>query len=95
MNSDRPLSGDMLNTVKLERTSKHLTADTPNLRHYASNILTEVDGDTAHSRCFLMMTSTTQEHGTKIVLAGEYEDRLIKHEEQWRFAERTVSTDGA
>jgi len=42
-----------------------------------------------------MMTSTTQEHGTKIVIAGEYEDRQIKYEEQWCFAERTVSTDGA
>ena len=74
---------------------KRLTADTPNLRHHISNILTEVDGETAHSRCFLMMTSTTQEHGTKIAIAGEYEDRLVKHEGQWRFAERTVSADGA
>ena len=29
------------------------------------------------------------------MIAGAYEDRLSKHEEQWRFAKRTVSTDGA
>ena len=28
---------------------KRLTADTPNLRHYVTNIMTEVDGDSASS----------------------------------------------
>ena len=74
---------------------KRLTADTPNLRHYVTNIMTEVDGDSAQSRCFLMMTSTTKEEGAKIMITGEYEDRLVKHNSQWLFSSRKVHMDGA
>lgn len=72
-----------------------LTATTPNLRHYVTNIETEVEGDHARSRCFLMMTSTTKENGTKIVIAGEYADKLVKRNERWFFLERKVLMDGA
>ncbi|HKA54576.1 MAG TPA: nuclear transport factor 2 family protein [Candidatus Binatia bacterium] len=72
-----------------------LTATTPNLRHYVTNIQTEVDGDQARSRCFLLMTSTTKEGGSKVVIAGEYEDKLVKRGGKWLFTERKVRMDGA
>lgn len=84
--------------AELERFTaevKKLTATTPNLRHYVTNILTEVSGDEARSRCFLLMTSTTKEGGTKVVIAGEYEDRLVKRDGCWLFLERKVHLDGA
>jgi hypothetical protein len=74
---------------------KKLTATTPNLRHYVTSIQTEVSGNHARSRCFLMMTSTTKEGGTKIVIAGEYEDKLVKRDGRWFFTERKVLMDGA
>lgn len=74
---------------------KKLLETSPNLRHYVTNIQTEVEGDRARSRCFLMMTSTTKENGTKVVIAGEYEDDLIKHNGQWLFLRRKVRMDGA
>jgi uncharacterized protein (TIGR02246 family) len=74
---------------------KTLTATSPNLRHYVTNILTEVNGNEAHSRCFLLMTSTTTEGGSKIAAAGEYEDRVVKMNGQWLFQERLVRVDGA
>ena len=74
---------------------KRLSADSPNLRHYVTNILTDVDGDTARSKCFLMMTSTTKEGGTKVVIAGEYEDQLVKHDGKWLFSYRKVHIDAA
>jgi 3-phenylpropionate/cinnamic acid dioxygenase small subunit len=74
---------------------KKLTATTPNLRHYVTNIQTEVNGDEARSRCFLMMTSTTKEAGTQIVIAGEYEDQLVKQNGRWLFLRRKVHMDGA
>ena len=74
---------------------KRLSADSPNLRHYVSNILSEVDGDTARSKCFLLMTSTTKEGGTKMAIAGEYEDQLVKHDGKWLFSYRKVRADGA
>jgi 3-phenylpropionate/cinnamic acid dioxygenase small subunit len=74
---------------------RKLTATTPNLRHYVTNIQTEVDGNEARSRCFLLMTSTTKEAGTKIVIAGEYEDQLVKRNGRWLFLKRKVRMDGA
>ncbi|MBI3249060.1 MAG: nuclear transport factor 2 family protein [Deltaproteobacteria bacterium] len=74
---------------------KKLQETSPNLRHYVTNIQTEVNGDRARSRCFLMMTSTTKEHGTTIAIAGEYEDDLIKRDGQWRFLRRKVHADAA
>jgi 3-phenylpropionate/cinnamic acid dioxygenase small subunit len=68
---------------------------TPNLRHYITNIQTEVNGKEARSRCFLLMTSTTKEAGTKIIIAGEYDDRLVKRDGRWLFLERKVHLDGA
>ena len=72
-----------------------LIETTPNLRHYVTNIQTEVNGERAQSRCFLMMTSTTKEGGAKIVIAGEYEDELVKRNGQWFFLRRKVRMDGA
>ena len=74
---------------------KRLSADSPNLRHHVTNILTDVDGDTARSKCFLLMTSTTKEGGTKVVIAGEYEDQLVKRDGKWLFSYRKVHIDGA
>ena len=74
---------------------KSLTATTPNLRHYVTNVLTEVNGNEARSRCFLLMTSTTKDAGTKIAIAGEYEDDLVKLNGRWLFKRRKVHMDGA
>ena len=74
---------------------KKLTATTPHLRHYVTNIQTEINGDEARSRCFLLMTSTSKEGGTKVVIAGEYEDKLVKRNGRWLFTERKVRMDGA
>lgn len=72
-----------------------LAATTPHMRHFVTNILTEVSGDQARSRSFLLVTSTAQGRGTRILMAGEYEDRLVKIAGQWLFQERKVHVDGA
>lgn len=77
---------------------KSLTATSPNLRHYVTNILPDINPTTGNeARCtsFLLMTSTTKEGGTTIALAGEYEDRLVKIDGRWLFRERIVRADGA
>ena len=73
---------------------QRLAADNPKLRHYVTNILTEVDGETARSKCFLLLTSTTKEGGSRVAMAGEYEDRLVRHEGRWLFSYRKVHIDG-
>jgi hypothetical protein len=73
---------------------KSLTATSPNLRHYVTNILPDITGNEARCTSFLLMTSTTKEGTTTIALAGEYEDRLVKINGQWLFRERVVRADG-
>ncbi len=80
---------------KFTASVKQLTAESPNLRPYVTNILTEVNGNEAQSRCFLLMISTSKESGTKIALAGEYEDQLVKRNGRWLFLKRKVLMDGA
>jgi uncharacterized protein (TIGR02246 family) len=74
---------------------KNLTTTSPNLRHYVTNILPEINGNEARCTCFLLMTSTTKEGGSKIAAAGEYEDRLVKINGQWLFLERIVRVDAS
>jgi uncharacterized protein (TIGR02246 family) len=80
---------------KFTAAVKKLTTDSPNLRHYVTNILTDVNGNEAKSRCFLLMTSTSKEGGTKIAISGEYEDQLVKRDGRWLFTRRKVLIDGA
>jgi uncharacterized protein (TIGR02246 family) len=79
---------------KFVASVKNLTATSPNLRHYVTNILPEINGNEARCTSFLLMTSTTKAGVTTIALAGEYEDRLVKINGQWLFRERIVRADG-
>jgi SnoaL-like domain len=72
-----------------------LTATTPNLRHYVTNIQTEVNSDETHSRCFLLMTAMTKEGSMKAVIAGEHENRLVKRDGRWLVLQRKIHRDGA
>ena len=71
-----------------------LAENAPNMRHFVTNILTEVNGNEAYSCSFVLVTSATQE-GAKVLVAGEYEDQLVKIGGQWLFKERKVHIDGA
>jgi ketosteroid isomerase-like protein len=72
---------------------KSLMAASPNLRHYVTNVLPDINGNEARCTSFLLMTSTKDGVST-IALAGEYEDRLVKLNGQWLFLERVVRPDG-
>lgn len=78
----------------IEAIQKFATA-APNMRHFVTNILTEVHGNEARSRSFVLVTSATKEGGARVVAAGEYEDQLEKVGGQWLFKERIVHIDGA
>jgi hypothetical protein len=72
---------------------KSLAAQAPNPRHFVTNILPKFDGDRGTCTSFLLMTSTTKE-GTRPVIAGEYVDKLVRHNGKWLFLERIVRVDG-
>jgi len=66
----------------------------PNLRHYVTNIQTEIDGDSGRAHSFLLMTSVRPGDAVQNVMSGTYTDQLRRVNGEWRFVSRTVAVDG-
>jgi uncharacterized protein (TIGR02246 family) len=66
----------------------------PNSRHFVTNVIVEVDGDTARSRCHLLVTTVAEGGTPTMSLTGEYEDFLVCEDGKWLFRERRVHVDG-
>ena len=64
----------------------------PGIRHIATNVLVDGDGDSAIGQAYLMLLTTTS---SPVVVAGSgrYEDRLVRSDGGWRFATRLYSPD--
>jgi len=63
-------------------------------RHVAVNILVDGEGDLATGRAYLLMVGTSTSPAT-ITITGQYEDRLVRTAEGWRFQERRCTFDKA
>jgi uncharacterized protein (TIGR02246 family) len=62
-------------------------------RHWNNSVAIEGDGETATMRCYLL-AFTAGAPGTMSGVSGIYEDRLVKRDGRWLFAERHATTDG-
>jgi len=73
----------------LERTKAALTQLTAT-QHLLSNIVAEVDGDTARSVCYFQAqhVRTGAPGGETYVIAGSYADTLTRTTDGWKIAER-------
>src|SRR4051812_38355 len=73
----------------LERTSTALNP-LDRTQHLLSNVLVEVDGDTARSHCYFQAQHVRQgtPGGDTYLIAGSYADRLVRTADGWRIAER-------
>ena len=66
-------------------------ATVPMIRHHVSNITIDLEGPTvARAECYFLAVT---EHG--VDHWGRYRDRLVAIGHDWRFAHRSVRTDGA
>ena len=68
-------------------------------QHLVGNHEIEVDGDTATHRCYLQAQHVREAAvgGPNYIVAGRYEDRLVRTANGWRIAHRTLTvmwTDG-
>ncbi len=68
-------------------------------QHLVGNHQVRVDGDTATHRCHLQSQHVKRgtEGGDNFLIGGIYEDRVVRTEEGWRIAHRTLTaiwTDG-
>ncbi len=65
----------------------------PLMRHNATNIVVDGDGETATGSAFLIGYLGGPDY--KVIVTGRYADRLTKTADGWRFVERLFAADGA
>lgn len=78
-------------TQRLERTLSRLDSS----QHTVSTHQVRVDGDTATSRCYVhaqhvRAAVATDGDGPLYVVAGRYDDQLVRTDDGWRIAHRTL-----
>jgi len=69
-----------------------IPAMSPGTRHIAANVVVEGDGDLATGQAYFMLLAT-RASPPAIALTGQYEDRLVRSPEGWRFTERRFVPD--
>ena len=69
--------------------SEEQFADFATAQHWVTNIVLDGDADEASMFAHLMMVQPHDEGG-RIILVGQYEDKLRRVDGQWLFAERNV-----
>lgn len=57
-------------------------------KHVITNVIIELEGDTATSRCYCTVVQGTDDFPLQPIAAGRYHDRFEKVDGTWRFAER-------
>ncbi len=65
----------------------------PPVKHLTMNQVIEVNGHTAIARCYLLTMMKRKDGALTAVTAGVYNDKLVKTDRGWRFAERTLRGD--
>jgi hypothetical protein len=63
----------------------------PGLRHNATNIVLDGDGESASGSAFLI--GYLVDGGYKVIVTGRYTDELTKTSEGWRFRKRVLKAD--
>lgn len=64
----------------------------PGSRHVSNNLLIQGEGDLATGRAYLTLFAT-RSSPISIMMTGQYEDRLVRSGDGWRFAERKFTPD--
>jgi uncharacterized protein (TIGR02246 family) len=61
------------------------------MRHVVTNVIVDVDGDTATSSSYLQILMA--QRPPALMTSGRYEDRLRRIDGRWRFEERVLLPD--
>ena len=64
---------------------------TPRTKHLVTNVLIELDGDRATSRCYATVLQQTDVLPLQPIASGRYLDRFQRTDGEWRFAERLAT----
>jgi 3-phenylpropionate/cinnamic acid dioxygenase small subunit len=61
--------------------------------HFITNVRVELNGDTAHSECYVFFAQRRRDSDVVNLGGGRYLDRLERREETWRIAARELVVD--
>jgi hypothetical protein len=61
--------------------------------HFLSNVRIELDGDTAHSECYVFFAQRRRDRPVLDIGGGRYIDRLERRDREWRVAARELVID--
>jgi hypothetical protein len=61
--------------------------------HFISNVRVELDGDTAHSECYVLFAQRRRDSAVVDLGGGRYIDRLERRADGWRIAARELVID--
>ncbi len=64
---------------------------TPRTKHVITNVIIELDGDSASSRCYVTVFQQTDKLPLQPIAAGRYLDRFERVGSEWRFADRLIT----
>jgi hypothetical protein len=70
------------------RAARRYPDGTLRTKHVITNVIIELAGDTATSRCYCTVFQGTDDFPLQPIAAGRYHDRFEKVDGKWRFAER-------
>jgi len=65
----------------------------PPMKHYIMNELVSVNGDTATASCYLLVVRKMDNGELLAGSAGRYDDKLVKKNGRWLFAQRKCRRD--
>ena len=66
---------------------------TPRTKHVTTNVMVEVDGDTATARSYYTVMQQTDVLPLQPIICGRYHDSFTKQSGEWRFADRLIFSD--
>jgi ketosteroid isomerase-like protein len=65
----------------------------PGTRHVMSDVVVDVDGDTATSRCSFTVLQARPDFPLQVILVGRYRDAFARADIGWEFRERRIDAD--
>ena len=66
---------------------------TPRTKHVTTNVMVEVDGNTATARSYYTVMQQTDVVPLQPIICGRYHDRFAKEGGEWRFTDRLIFSD--
>jgi 3-phenylpropionate/cinnamic acid dioxygenase small subunit len=75
-------------------TTRRYEDGTPRTRHLTTNLITEVEDDSATVRSYFTVLQAVSDALTlQPIIAGRYRDRFVRSGGGWRFAARHITVD--